>query len=51
MGPNMGDANLARYLKYFSVGAELLEEGPEPNLKSGTLNQAYAALSKHIWGS
>ncbi|KAF8597992.1 hypothetical protein BDV93DRAFT_547648 [Ceratobasidium sp. AG-I] len=40
----VGDANLARLLRYFDIGDELLEEGSEPSLKSGTSTKAYAAL-------
>ncbi|KAF8597996.1 hypothetical protein BDV93DRAFT_547649 [Ceratobasidium sp. AG-I] len=38
----MGDANLARFFKYFGIGEEFLEAGPEPSIKSGAFDEDFS---------
>ncbi|KAG9104186.1 hypothetical protein FRC07_009839 [Ceratobasidium sp. 392] len=41
-------SEMARYLRFYGIGEELLEEGEEPRLKDGNIEAAKAALKSYI---
>lgn len=45
----MGEANLARFLRYFAIGDEFFAEGSQSSLKSGVYDTAFSALVSYIY--
>ncbi|CAE6541868.1 unnamed protein product [Rhizoctonia solani] len=46
---NLPESELARYLRFYSLGEDMIEEGEELKIKSDIINDARAALSRRLY--
>ncbi|CUA69484.1 hypothetical protein RSOLAG22IIIB_08491 [Rhizoctonia solani] len=46
---NLPESELARYLRFYSIGEDMIEEGEELKIKSDMIKDARAALSRRLY--